>query len=318
MAHICYVDAMPDFDLSLLPTLEALLREESVTKAARRLGRSQPAVSRDLARLREQLRDPILIRTRNGTEATARAREIASAVFEATDGLRRAITSHATFEPGSAAESFSISIGDYEAAVLMPHVIDRVSAQAPNCRLSVLHRRRPDAESALATGEIGLAIGRFDDPSPLLGYTRLFEEDFVLCVRPTTLERYKGAIDDIPYLLVAPGGAGDFRSPYDDALAKLGRRRKIVVSVPYFLTAAQLLQSSDFAAVLPRRAAKTMGECISCLPVPQNLSGFAISMLWHSRTEREPGYRWLRELFIEAGHMSQPTDVKKGMSADTI
>lgn len=291
---------MRGFDYSLLPILEALLREQSVTGAAKRLHRSQPAVSRGLAKLRQQLGDPILIRTVDGMAVTPRAREIAAQLLPTLDMLDHALASRATFEPQGTSTDFRISIGDFEGAVLLPGLIERMTRDAPQARLAVIHRRRPEAEGALNTGEVGIAIGRFDDASEHLHKLRLFTDSFVLCGPEHLLPAQVDLADlaALPHVVVSPSNNGVFQDLYDKSGSP---PRRVVVSIPHFLLLPHLLLGCGALAVAPRSVAELLpASCgLGIRALPRQPAALDISMLWHGRTDADPAWGWLRQTIVD-------------------
>jgi DNA-binding transcriptional LysR family regulator len=294
----------PGFDLALLPTLDALLRERSVTRAARVLGRSQPAISRELAALRVQFGDLLLVRTKAGMALTPRAQELHVQVGRVL-GDARTLLAPARFEPAQAACDFRVSMNDYEAAVLLPIVSRQLLCEAPHVRLAVVQRRRKEAEDALASDEVQLAIGRFVGVNPLLHHTDLFEDEFyVFGSRQNSALRELKTLDGLlanKFVIVSPGNEGDFHGLFDGTLNDLGRRRRVAFSAPNFLLLPPLLSSGDLVALAPRALGPTlMTHGITGVRPPVLTPRFTVSMIWHQRRHRDAASAWLRSLFINA------------------
>jgi DNA-binding transcriptional LysR family regulator len=305
---------MPDVDLGLLPTLEMVIRERSVTRAAYKLGVSQPTVSRILARLRHQLGDPLLVRTKGGVEPTPRALHIVEPLARALEEVRRALASELAFDPALATATFSLSLGDYESAVLLPGLYARVSVEAPRARLAIIPYRRAEAEEAVMAGKVHVAVGRFLNPAPALHQQQLFREDFVVGFRQghplATQTLSLAGLARFPHILISPGRPGDFTGLLDEAFAEAGLSRHVAVSLPHFLVAPALLLETDAVLLFPRHVARwavaVSGLCIRALPIPT--AGFCVTMLWHGRTHKDAGAVWLRRLLFEvaAGKASGP------------
>ena len=290
------------FDLNLFPILETLVRERNVSRAARRLGLSQPTVSRALAHLRHQLGDELMIRTRNGMEPTPRALLLIEPLSHALDDVRRALDLRVAFKPETTEAVFTVSAGDYEAFVLLPKLYARFAADAPRARLSVKAFRRPVVEEALNDGRAQLAIGRVVGCASHLRQEVLFDDVFVLALRnghplackKLTMKDFINA----SHILISPSGDGHFRGLIDDQLDLAGLSRTVTLSVPHFLAAPHIVASSDSIMAMPRRLAERYAQLlpICILPLPIKGDGFSITMTWHQRTERDPAWQWFRGL----------------------
>ena len=286
-------------DLNLLTSLDALLDERNVTRAARRLGVTQPAVSHNLRRLRELLGDPLLVRTPRGMQTTPRAAELRPFVRAALDAAQAVLQPAPGFDPATAGRTFVLTMADQAAFQLLPPLIERIAAAAPGV---VLQLRPPpaDVSAALAEGELELAIGVFrDSPAGIRGEL-LWTESFACVVRrtgpgaraPLDLARYL----ERSHLLVAPRGRPG--SVVDDLLAQTGRQRRIAVVVPHFLVAPAIIATSDLVWTAPAGLARALAAHypLAVRPPPLALPGFAMSMRWHLRLDRDPGLLWLRDL----------------------
>lgn len=284
-------------DLNLLTSLDALLEERSVTRAARRLGVSQPAVSHSLRRLRELLGDPLLVRTPRGMQATPRAAELRAGVRAALDAAEAVLQPAPGFDPARAERTFTLAMGDQPALQLLPSLVERIATVAPGVAL----RLRPppgDLPAALAEGEIELGIGVFGDSPAQICSERLWTEQFACVVRrggpgsraPLDLAAYVAR----PHLLVAPRGLPG--STVDDLLAQRGLRRRIAVIVPHFLVAPAIVAASELVWTAPAGLAHALAEHypISVRPPPLAIPRFTLEMRWHLRLDRDPGLAWLR------------------------
>ena len=292
-------------DLNLLVVLDALLAERHVTRAAARVGLTQSAASHALARLRALLGDPILVRGAGGQlVATERALALAPRLRRALDDLAIALRGEPPFEPATARRTFRIAAADYAELVLLPALIERLARDAPGIDLWVVPN--PDEPAAaLAAGEIDAAIGVWRERGWPAGIyqKRLFDDTFRCVVRaghPAAKQRMTLArFCDLPQLLVAPRGTpGSF---VDDALARLGRSRRVALAVPHFLVAPHLIASSDLVTTLATRVARAFAEPyrLVLLPPPLELPGFTSSLVWHERGHHDAGQRWLREQLFQ-------------------
>ena len=289
-------------DLNLLTSLDVLLEEKNVTRAARRLGVSQPAVSHNLRRLRELLGDPLLVRTPRGMQATPRAIELGPAVRVALDAAEAVLQAAPRFDPARAERSFVLAMADQASFQLLPPLIARIAAAAPG--ITLLLRPPPgDLSAALAEGEAELAIGVFGDSPAQIRSEPLWTEAFACVVRrhgPGTrgrfdLERYLAR----PHLLVAPRGRPG--SIVDDLLARDDLRRRIAVVVPHFLVAPAIVAASDLVWTAPASLAHALAAsyALAVRPPPLVIPSFTITMRWHLRLDRDPGLTWLRSMLRE-------------------
>jgi DNA-binding transcriptional LysR family regulator len=287
-------------DLNLLVVLQALLAERHVTRAAARLGVTQPAMSHSLARLRDALGDPLLVRSKNGLQLTPRAAGLvepldrllvdAGALFAAPKG----------FEPKTSTRRFRIATSDYMEIVLMPGLLERLGREAPNIDI-VLVRHAGDGMSQLDEGEVDLSLL----PPASVERSGIFvqhvlHEKFLCVVRADhprvgkkmTLERYL----ELGHVLVSPGGTRG--GIVDDALAKLGKTRRVAVTVPHFLVAPFLVERSDLVLTFVARVAKSLAPAVNLkvLPPPSeiDLPGFDVRLCWHERDHGDPAHAWLR------------------------
>lgn len=286
-------------DLNLLSVLNVILQEQSVRRAAARLGITPSAVSHALRRLRTVLRDPLVVRTAHGVVPTARAERLAAPLGHALSALHNVITESSSFDPAALHQTFTLSSADLAQFVLLPKLASQLARVAPSVRL-VIRPPRAEPFEALARGSLDLTFGVYDTPPQGFRYQTLFHEEFLCIVRqhhpatsgPLTLERYLA----LSHVCVAPrGGSG---SLVDSTLAKLGHRRTVALVVPHFLVAPLVVAETDLALMLPARVARHYAKQLplELLPPPLPLAGFKVGQLWHERTHRDPAHRWLRKL----------------------
>lgn len=238
-------------DLNLLVALRALLRERHVTRAATRIGLSQPAMSHALARLRALLGDPLLVRTPSGMRPTTRAEAMTEPLERALEDIGRILASPAPFDASRSTRRFRIATNDFIELVLLPSLLASVWSEAPNVDIRVSNHQRGASED-LAEGRLDLAIGIIDQfglPEPPQGirFQRIVSERFVCVVREGhPLGKRRLTLDEfvaLPHALVSP--RGDSGAVVDAALAKLGRRRRVALEVPHFLVAPHVVRETD-------------------------------------------------------------------------
>lgn len=290
-------------DLNLLVALDALLAERSVTRAALRIGLSQSAMSHALARIRELLGDAVLVRTAEGMVPTARAERIGPAVRRALAEISSALAGDAPFDPATSRRTFTLAAADYAQMALLPPLLARLAKIAPGVDLWV--KSVPEDLGIALAGDVDLVItpARSRDTAAGIAHERLFDERFVCVVRRghpaakkrMTLDRFVA----LPHALVAPMGTR--ASFVDDALAALGKQRRIACAVPHFLVAPHLIASSDMVLTLGERVARSFAAQLDLvlLTPPLELGGITVSQIWHERSAGDPGHAWLRSLLRE-------------------
>jgi len=283
-------------DLNLLVTLDALLTEHHVTRAAERLHLSQPTVSLQLARLRAVFDDPLLLPGPRGMRPTARADELREPLRQALESLALAVAPSRTFDPARARRTWRVAASDYsESTIVLPAMAGLRSA-APGTRLAVLPLIPPVLARHAEQGEIDLAFHIAEEAPPSLYRQSLFVERYVLASRvghprlkrrPTLAQFCK-----LDHVIVSPVGGG-FRGVMDAALEERGVARNVVLSVPHFLFVASVLASTDLVAMVPSRLVRG-NDTLQVVEPPVDVPGFEMSMLWHERVHRDPAHQWLR------------------------
>ncbi|EPY4680090.1 LysR family transcriptional regulator [Klebsiella quasipneumoniae] len=289
-------------DLNLLLTLEALLAEQNVTKAAARLHLSQPAVSAQLNRLREMFDDPLLIPARRGMTPTNKALELLIPLRESLDKLRQTLYSHQEFYPERASLTVTIACTDYiQAAVIMPLVL-ALRKKAPGVRIAVRHLDMAQSDQQLARGQVDLVFASHDSFHSQLRTRYLFDESYVLIGRhqhPSlnpnlSLEEFV----KLEHVIVSPSG-GSFTTPIDDALEAFGYKRNVVMSAASFLFLPEIVNRSDLVALIPRRLLQAHSGPLTVTELPWLAEQFDICLIWHERSHSHAGHCWVRELIIE-------------------
>lgn len=287
-------------DLNLLKTLDALLDERSVTRAASRLALTQPAVSGMLNRLRDYFNDPLFIRAPHGIVPTARAEELAAPVKRILADID-VLLQPVTFDPLTARLTFTLAATDYALRAVVVPFIAALKVQASGIRVRVVPVEPDRLAARLEQGKIDLALLTPHTTPDELHSRALYDERYVCMMRadhpdagkPLSLDRFCA----LEHVLVSYEGES-FRGVTDDALEKVARMRHVGLSVSNFLVLPDVLAISDMIAVVPSRIADNqtgMFVCETPVPVP----GFTKSMAWHGRSHRNPAQRWLRGLLLE-------------------
>lgn len=294
-------------DLNLLVVLQALLEERSVTRAAARLGMSQPAASRALGRLRALLGDALLVDSREGYVLTARAERIGPVLARTLDSAGEVLQARA-FDPATATGRLRVAMPDLQAVSLLPPVLARISGEAPGLDVDVVSPT-PTALGALERGELDAVVGLIPDAPAGILRRQLYREHFVTLLRaghPAAAALDLDAYLRLGHVVVAVTGEG--RAPLDVALEKIGRRRRVAVRVPQFLAAVEIAARSDLVVTLPVSVAWAMAgtERLATVAPPLDLPSFAMSLVWHARRQEDPRHVWLRHVIVEAaGEVSE-------------
>jgi DNA-binding transcriptional LysR family regulator len=287
-----------------LVVLDAVLRSGNVSKAAKELKLSQSATSSALARLREALDDPLLIRTAKGMVPTPRAEALANPVRDALRGLRQALDGPAHFNPGTSTKTFTLRATDFVQSVVLPPLLVELAVEAPGIRLSVKPPTGNLPTAELIAGELDLVMAPWSEgPSGFLKQ-KLFQEKFLTAARvdhPTLRDRL--TLDDFVnagHVIVS--FRGDMVAPIDEELERMGRPRRVAVAVPYFHMALALVASSDLIATVPERLARAFAKqfALKLFPPPVAVTGFPIFQFWHERTNSSPEHQWLRSAVYRA------------------
>lgn len=292
-------------DFNLLVTLETLLAERSVSRAARRLGLSQPALSAQLARLRAMFGDQLFVPSHRGMTPTPLALQLEAPLGEALARLREVVSAARAFDPARDGFTLRIAASDYVQQALLLDFIVALRRSAPGVRVA-LHAIDPARLAGqMERGEIDLAALTPDNIADSLRSRPLFDEHYQLIARrghpalrrALDVRRY-AALDHV--IVSARGGA--FATPVDDLLEGLGLARRIVVSTSTFLAAADLVERSDLVALVPSRLLANRTPRLRVLAPPLPVPGFAIHMAWHDRTHGDTAQRWVREQLLQAAH----------------
>tara|TARA_B100000767_G_C19762635_1_gene535942 strand:- start:180 stop:1127 length:948 start_codon:yes stop_codon:yes gene_type:complete len=296
-------------DLNLLVYLNTLLKERSVSRAAEKLGITQPAMSNALRRLRDLLGDPILVRTSSGMTPTERAKKMEPLVVEALSRAELALQPVDQFDPSTSVRTFRIMASDYIESTLLAPLLGRLNQLAPNVTLDVL--TPSDASfSDLERGDIDMAINRFDHLPDSFHQKSIWRDNFA-CLMGTnhssldslTLDAYL----ESQHIWVSKTGigVGTGMSPkhsqklgwVDEALADIEKKRKITLFTRNYQVSNYLLNSKELIATLPMRAAllwrNTPGIHIAKPPFP--IVPIEIKMAWSPVLHHNIAHKWLRE-----------------------
>lgn len=297
-------------DLNLLRVFDEVMTERSLTRAAQKLSITQPAVSNALQRLREALGDELIKRSGREMVPTPRALALWPAVRDALRQLQEVITP-SSFIPAEANTTFVLAMADATAAKLMPGLVEVMDRDAPGVSIRVVPLTTRDPRRLLDAEAVDLAIGYFPaafadltaraqaGEAVAFAHQRLYSGEYVCVMRrdhplasePLTLDRYCAA----RHMLVSFSGR-----PFgfvDEALALLGRERRIVLTVNQFFTAGKVVAHSNLLTVLPRHFVNVTGfaDQLVLRELPYPVPTVQVDALWHHRVHRVRAHEWLRE-----------------------
>jgi len=283
-------------DLNLLRTIQPLLEERHISRAAKRSFLSQPAMSRALDRLRVAFGDPLLVRSGRVYERTPRGERVLREIEPIMRRLQ-AIVRDEEFTPGQSQERFRVAISDHGSSIFLPLLLECLRREAPQSELlvSVAEARTYDE---VAAGRIDLSF-RAEAPPSELESELLFNLDFVCLFgsrqpmrnRRLTLEKYL----QLPHAMILTGE--DHQAMVDRPLAQLGVKRRIALRIPFFISAVFAIAKTDLVLTVPRTLAKITAPMagLRMTEAPREIKPFPYFMSWHPRLTNEAAHAWLRE-----------------------
>src|SRR5262245_8899359 len=291
-------------DLNLLLVFEALMEERGVTRAAKRVGLSQPAMSNALARLRRTFDDPLFVRTPDGMSPTPAAQSLIGPVRTALAHLRDIFEEKPAFAPSASERLFHLLANDYVELTLLPPLAKAIREQASGVSLRVQRSPsvfEPPSANSLAES-FDLAIGFFPDALTLDARVRseLLWEDRNICIARAKHPKIRGRISLRQYaeaehvaVFYKKQGLGVI----DTLLAQKGLSRRTAVVVPHFTTVPFIVSTSDFIATVPDRIAQRFSRQLKLqsLRAPIEIPPLRLTLLWHERFHADPAHRWIRE-----------------------
>jgi DNA-binding transcriptional LysR family regulator len=293
-------------DLNLLVALDALLRELHVTRAANRIGLSQPAMSNALARLRHIFKDELLVRTPMGMQATPRALELMEPMHQVIRQITRVFESDAGFDPRQSVRTFTVRLSDLLQLLLLPSLLERIGPEAPAIAFDIVHLPPARTVEALEKDEIDLAVSMGLEHPGSIRAEPLFS-DRMVCVMRRTHKLAHQAITLDSFLscrhLKISMSPTDLRF-VDDVLAHEQLQRDVAVNVPHWLIVPHVLGRTDFVSIMPGRlAAAIIGTDLVARDLPFASKPFDWTLYWHRRHDGNPANRWLRARISELSGM---------------
>lgn len=288
-------------DLNLLKVMDALLDERNVTRAAQKLSLTQPAVSIMLNRLRDKFKDSLFVRASHGMVPTDRALALAEPIKKILSDISLLIQP-VEFNLSELELTLTIAANDNDMIVIgLPFVL-ALKKYAPRVKVAFVSYHKLDVQLMLERGELDLILIDPHNSPPSLYHRVLFEDQYVCVMRQDhplakenslTLEMFCA----FEHVLVSYHG-GQFYGATDDALHKIGLKRRVALSITSFLLLPCVLEQSDFIAVAPERVARNFKSMVLKEP-PVSVQGYTKIMAWHERTHRDPVQQWMRNLIVE-------------------
>jgi DNA-binding transcriptional LysR family regulator len=304
---------LKSIDLNLLVYMDVLLRLRNVTRAAESLGITQPAMSNGLRRLRLLFSDPLLVRTSEGMSPTERALQLQPLIREIVAKVEKAVESDTGFDAKNADRVFRISVSDYGESTLLPQLLRHMRSEAPNITLDLLTPSDVSYQD-VDTGNVDMVINRFDALPSSFHQKTVWRDGFSCLVSRQNPIRHQFDLEN--YLLAnhvwvskTGMGIGVGVEPsasqqlgwVDDALARLGKKRRIRVFTRHYKSAMQLAELRDLVVTLPGKAAnilKNQSEVV-ILPPPFEIPEIELKMAWSPLLQNNPAHRWLRGLISQ-------------------
>ncbi len=292
-----------EIDLHHLQVFEVLLRERSLTRAARVLGVTQPALSKTLARLRRYFDDPLFVRVSLRMEPTSKALSLDAPVRAVLDGMRTLRTENVPFDPETSRRTFTFCVVDAGVIKLLPPLVSLLQEEAPHVRLNAVQFDAEHLDSWLETGTIDFAMGSFPHLTKGIRRQPLWIERYVSVVRKghprLTAEPSLKAFAAEKHVLVSTFGTGHAHQLAERAVEAAIPSENIICRVPIFLAASIIAKHSDAVATLPLSIATVLAADLDLAVVtpPIKLPRIEISQYWHTRFHREPGNQWIRSIF---------------------
>lgn len=293
-------------DLNLLRVFDAIYTTKSVTIASSTLHLTQPAVSKQLNRLREIFEDPLFVRTVEGMAPTPRAEVLAGPIHRALIDVRTAFDSQVGFDSSTSERTFRIFMNDAGQMALLPRLLAVLAKEAPGLNIETV--QMPTARMrgvGLESGDVDLAVGYFEDFDGSIHCQVLFEERYVGMVREDhpdirdtlSFEQFLHA----SHVVYQPAGGGHAsqESFVDKAFWAAGVHRRVAVRLAHAVGMSSMVSNTEHLVVIPHRLALACARLVPVriLDLPIEVPHFKVTQYWHDRFHADPGNQWLRGMF---------------------
>jgi DNA-binding transcriptional LysR family regulator len=295
---------LTDLDLNQLVVFHRLMVERRVSRVAEQLGRTQPAVSNALARLRRRFGDELFLRTPAGMVPTPLAEQLAVPVGEALAMLHEGLNRRTVFDAAREQRSMTIGMTDIGEIVFLPALLQRLAREAPAIVLSTVRNTAVNLRDDMEAGKVDLAIGLLPQLKAGFFQRRLFRQRYVCLFRRGHAfdARRRLSLQDIrsaEHLVVVAAGTGHGR--VDELIRRAGIERSVRLTVPHFVGVGHILQGTDLVATVPEKLAERLSGPfgLAYLPHPVKLPEAAINAFWHAKVHRSAANQWLRRVVFE-------------------
>jgi DNA-binding transcriptional LysR family regulator len=293
-----YLAHMAKFDIELFTIFEEIYKTGSTTRAGENLGLAQPTISIALNKLRQHFGDILFSRTSRGMEPTPYAQELINEVRAVTSAMQSVMQRRQTFDAEKSKRTFRISMTDVSEVVLLPALLNYLKHEAPMVHIDV-SKITTTTHKLLENGELDLAMGYLPHLEAGFYQQTLYEHNFV-CIIALDHPRIGSAMTRKDFIseghvLVKNSRLG--HSIVEKKLTESDLRRKIVLSIPSYMSAASIVANSEHMSIVPERFGQMMAkkEKIRVLPPPVALPNFSVKQHWHERFHSDPGNKWIRQ-----------------------
>jgi len=285
-------------DLNLLPALDALLSAGNVTRAARQMGITQPAMSNTLARIRELVGDPVLVRHGRTMVPTPAAMALKPVVRKLVEDAERALLTARAFEPATVQATLRLGLSDFWHFALLPKLVTLLAAEAPGVTVQAAPTGSDALHAALPEGRLDAAVFLAPREAPGIESVRLVDDNYVAVVRrghplvgqPHSLESFAS----FARVLITPRGPG--AQKLDAALSERGLAARVVLETAHIDVALDVVAGTDYLTVVPSQIAwgAQRTRAVELLPLPIDAGSFSLALYWHERTSHDAFHKWMR------------------------
>jgi DNA-binding transcriptional LysR family regulator len=294
-------------DLNLLVAFDALMSIRSVSRAAAKLGITQSALSHALKRLRVMFGDPLMQRGPRGMEPTERALSLQHPIKDILANIQSVISTKLTFDPAITKRTFKLSMSDAMSVEALPLIVRKLRKTAPNIDLLVTTSGPKDACNRIINDEVEIAIGVFPHVQPGLLRCELYRDELICVADKNNPLLRRGRMTEkaylaSPHVTVAPNL--DSGVQLDEILEAMGVNRRVVATVPHYISLPALIRGTDLVALSRLRLVNVLRSSSNLIvfpiPAPIRVPVLSFEQIWHARHERDQGHRWLRDLISDA------------------